>query len=68
MVEMRLPSMADVNVTRLTRFGDAITAALGDKNQLNAYRDVIAHFVEHHDVLESDITTAGSAARVGDSF
>ena len=31
MVEIGLTKVADVNVTRLTRFGDAITAALGDE-------------------------------------
>ncbi|HEY2645120.1 MAG TPA: DEAD/DEAH box helicase [Galbitalea sp.] len=58
MVEMRLPSVEDVNVTRLTRFDDAITTALGDENALNEFRDIIAHYVEHHDVLDSDVAAA----------
>src|SRR3954462_8937240 len=41
--EMRLPSVEDVNVTRLARFDDAITAALAQKEQLELFRDVVSH-------------------------
>jgi ATP-dependent RNA helicase DeaD len=58
MVEMRMPSVEDVNVTRLTRFDDAITTALGDDAQLSEFRDIVRHYVEHHDVLESDVAAA----------
>jgi ATP-dependent RNA helicase DeaD len=67
MVEMRLPSVDDVNVTRLTRFDDAITTALGDENRLNGFRDIIAHYVEHHDVLESDVAAALAIVAQGDT-
>jgi ATP-dependent RNA helicase DeaD len=67
MVEMRMPSVEDVNVTRLTRFDDAITAALGDSDKLNAFRDIIAHYVEHHDVVESDVAAALAVVAQGDT-
>jgi ATP-dependent RNA helicase DeaD len=67
MVEMRMPSVEDVNVTRLTRFDDAITEALGDENRLNAFRDIIAHYVEHHDVLGSDVAAALAIVAQGDT-
>jgi len=55
---MRMPSVEDVNVTRLTRFDDAITAALADDAQLSDFRDIVRHYVEHHDVVESDVAAA----------
>src|ERR1700709_1547627 len=67
MEEMRMPSVEDVNVTRLTRFDDAITEALGDENRLNAFRDIIAHYVEHHDVLDSDVAAALAIVAQGDT-
>jgi len=67
MVEMRMPSVEDVNVTRLTRFDDAITAALGDAATLNTFRDIIAHYVEHHDVVEADVAAALAVVAQGDT-
>jgi ATP-dependent RNA helicase DeaD len=67
MVEMRMPSVEDVNVTRLTRFDDAITEALGDETQLNQYRDIIAHYVENHDVLDTDVAAALAIVAQGDT-
>jgi ATP-dependent RNA helicase DeaD len=67
MVEMRMPSVEDVNVTRLTRFDDAITEALGQADKLNAFRDIIAHYVEHHDVVESDVAAALAVVAQGDT-
>jgi ATP-dependent RNA helicase DeaD len=67
MVEMRLPSVEDVNVTRLARFDDAITAALGDESAVSEFRDIIAHYVEHHDVLESDVAAALAIVAQGDT-
>jgi len=67
MVEMQLPSVEDVNVTRLTRFDDAITEALSDENHLNTYRDIIAHYVEHHDVREADVAAALAIVAQGDT-
>ncbi|AND17827.1 DEAD/DEAH box helicase [Rathayibacter tritici] len=58
LTEMRMPSVEDVNVTRLSRFDDAITAALADTERLQRFRDIIGHYVEHHDVVESDVAAA----------
>ena len=58
MVEMQMPSVEDVNVTRLSRFDDAITAALADQGSLNTFRDIINHYVQNHDVVESDVAAA----------
>ena len=58
LTEMRMPTAEDVNVTRLTRFDDAITAALAQDEQLSEFRDIVRHYVEHHDVVESDVAAA----------
>ncbi len=58
MEEMRMPSVEDVNVTRLSRFDDAITTALADDGQLSEFRDIVRHYVDHHDVIESDVAAA----------
>jgi len=67
MEEMRMPSVDDVNVTRLTRFDDAITAALADEARLGDFRDIIAHYVQHHDVVESDVAAALAIVAQGDT-
>jgi ATP-dependent RNA helicase DeaD len=67
MVEMRLPSVEDVNSTRLTRFDDAISAALENGDRLRDFRDIIAHYVEHHDVVESDVAAALAIVAQGDT-
>ncbi len=67
MEEMRMPSVDDVNVTRLTRFDDAITAALTDEARLGEFRDIIAHYVQHHDVVESDVAAALAIVAQGDT-
>jgi ATP-dependent RNA helicase DeaD len=67
MVEMRMPSVEDVNVTRLSRFDDAITAALGNEPLLADFRDIVAHYVEHHDVVESDVAAALAIVAQGET-
>jgi ATP-dependent RNA helicase DeaD len=67
MVEMHMPSVEDVNVTRLTRFDDAITAALADQRTLDTFRDIINHYVAHHDVVESDVAAALAVVAQGDT-
>jgi ATP-dependent RNA helicase DeaD len=67
MVEMRLPSVEDVNLTRLTRFDEAITAALQQENLVGEFRDIIAHYVSHHDVVESDVAAALAIVAQGDT-
>lgn len=64
--QMQLPTAEDVNSTRLARFDDAITAALQDTERLDAYRDVIAHYVRHHDVPEADVAAALAIVAQGD--
>ncbi len=67
LTEMKLPSVEDVNATRLTRFDDAITAALADPAQIGLFRDIVAHYVEHHDVPEADVAAALAVVAQGDT-
>lgn len=67
LTEMALPSVDDVNVTRLARFDDRITAALEQTERIEAFRDVIAHYVRHHDVPEVDVAAALAVVAQGDT-
>jgi len=67
LTEMRLPSVDDVNVTRLARFDDAITAALGLPDRISRFRDIIGHYVEHHDVPELDVAAALAIVAQGET-
>ncbi len=67
LTEMKLPSVDDVNATRLTRFDDAITAALADPAQVSLFRDIVAHYVKHHDVPEADVAAALAVVAQGDT-
>ncbi|GEP47990.1 DEAD/DEAH box helicase [Microbacterium saccharophilum] len=67
LTEMKLPSVEDVNATRLTRFDDAITAALADAAQIGVFRDIVAHYVEHHDVPEGDVAAALAVVAQGET-
>ncbi len=67
LTEMRLPSVEDINTTRLARFDDAITAALGQAERINEFRDIVAHYVEHHDVAELDVAAALALVAQGDT-
>lgn len=58
LTQMQLPSVDDVNATRLERFDDAITEALQNAELMSVFRDVIGHYVEHHDVPEADVAAA----------
>jgi ATP-dependent RNA helicase DeaD len=64
--EMRLPSVEDVNVTRLARFDDAITAALSQAQRVEFFRDVVSHYVREHDVPEVDVAAALAVVLQGD--
>jgi ATP-dependent RNA helicase DeaD len=64
--EMRLPSVEDVNVTRLARFDDAITAALSQAQRVEFFRDVVSHYVREHDVPEVDVAAALAVVLHGD--
>ncbi|MBF4633946.1 DEAD/DEAH box helicase [Agreia pratensis] len=67
LTEMKLPSVDDVNATRLTRFDDAITAALSQPEQIQQFRDIVGHYVEHHDVPEADVAAALAVVAQGDT-
>ena len=65
--QMQLPTTDDVNTTRLARFDDAITAALGDTARVEKFRDVISHYVRNHDVPEADVAAALAIVSQGDT-
>ncbi|UFS59581.1 DEAD/DEAH box helicase [Subtercola endophyticus] len=67
LTQMQLPSVDDVNSTRLTRFDDAITAALSQQDRISAFRDIVGHYVEHHDVPEGDVAAALAVVAQGDT-
>ncbi len=58
LTQMQLPSVEDVNVTRLARFDDAITEALTQTDRIQQFRDIVGHYIEHHDVPEADVAAA----------
>ncbi len=67
MEQMQLPTADDVNVTRLARFDDRITAALGQTERVDRFRDIIAHYVRNHDVPEADVAAALAVVAQGES-
>ncbi|GAA4194476.1 DEAD/DEAH box helicase [Gryllotalpicola kribbensis] len=64
--QMQLPTVEDINSTRLSRFDDAITTALEQADRISAFRDIIGHYVEHHDVPEADVAAALAVVAKGD--
>jgi len=64
--QMSLPSVEDVNSTRLARFDDRITEALQARSRIEAFRDVIAHYVQEYDVPEVDVAAALAVVAQGD--
>ncbi|MET3636763.1 DEAD/DEAH box helicase [Curtobacterium oceanosedimentum] len=67
LTQMQLPTVDDVNETRLSRFDDAITAALEQQDRIEKFRDVIAHYVRNHDVPAEDVSAALAVVAQGDS-
>ncbi len=67
LTEMQLPSVDEVNETRLSRFDDRITAALGESERVDRFRDIVAHYVRHHDVPEVDVAAALAVVAQGES-
>lgn len=65
LVPMTMPSVEDINATRLTRFDDAITAAL-TTDRIEAFRDVVAHYVNEYNVPEVDVAAALAVVMQGD--
>ncbi|MEZ0577409.1 DEAD/DEAH box helicase [Nocardioides sp. MH1] len=66
LTQMQLPSVDDVNATRLARFDDRITAAL-ESPQIGFFRDVVGHYVKNHDVPEADVAAALAIVLQGDT-
>ena len=66
LTQMSMPSVDDINSSRLSRFDDAITAALSEPNRVDFFRDVVAHYVSEHDVAEIDVAAALAAVLQGD--
>jgi ATP-dependent RNA helicase DeaD len=57
MTEMAVPSVGDVNETRVQRFTEAITQALGD-SQVDLFRELIGAYQRDHEVEAIDIAAA----------
>ena len=64
LTQMQIPTIEDINSTRLSRFDDSITEALGS-DKLDFFRDVVAHYVNEHDVPEADVAAALAAVMHG---
>ncbi|GAB3775300.1 ATP-dependent RNA helicase DeaD [Nocardioides ginsengisegetis] len=67
LTQMQLPSVEDVNVTRLSRFDDAITTALSQTSRIDKFRDIIKHYVSEHDVPEVDVAAALAVVAQGET-
>ncbi|GLK23358.1 DEAD/DEAH box helicase [Microbacterium thalassium] len=67
LTEMGLPSVDEVNVTRLSRFDDRITAALSESERVDRFRDIVAHYVRNHDVPEVDVAAALAIVAQGET-
>ena len=65
--QMQLPTAEDVNATRLSRFDDQITAALEQESRIARFREIIGHYVEHHDVPEADVAAALAVVAQGET-
>ena len=66
LTQMQLPTVDDVNATRLTRFDDQITQALTQPERIDFFRDVVSHYVSEHDVSEVDVAAALAAVMHGE--
>jgi ATP-dependent RNA helicase DeaD len=57
LTEMTLPSVEDVNTTRVAKFADSITASLASP-QLPLFRGLIDDYAREHDVPVADVAAA----------
>ncbi len=57
LTQMPLPSVEDVNETRVAKFTDSITAALAS-DKIGFFRDLVADYEQAHDVPAADIAAA----------
>ncbi|MGB7963003.1 MAG: DEAD/DEAH box helicase [Propionicimonas sp.] len=62
---MTMPTIEDINATRLSRFDDAITQAL-ESDRLEFFQQVVAHYVNEFDVPEADVAAALALQLQGD--
>src|SRR5918994_748046 len=67
LTQMQLPTVEDVNVTRLARFDDAITEALSSPERVSFFRDVVSHYVREHNVPDVDVAAALAVVLQGDT-
>ncbi len=67
LTQMHLPTVDDVNTTRLARFDDGISAALGETERVEFFRDVVSHYVQEHNVPEVDVAAALAVVLQGDT-
>ncbi|MGZ4522368.1 MAG: DEAD/DEAH box helicase [Mycobacteriaceae bacterium] len=66
--EMALPSVDDVNSTRVAKFADAITASL-ESPELALFRRLVDDYEQEHDVSVADIAAALAVlSQDGESF
>ncbi|HEV2796279.1 MAG TPA: DEAD/DEAH box helicase, partial [Nocardioides sp.] len=66
LTQMQLPTVDDVNATRLSRFDEQITQALAQPERIDFFRDVVSHYVSEHDVPEVDVAAALAAVMHGE--
>ncbi len=66
LTQMQLPTVDDVNATRLTRFDDQITQALTQPERIDFFREVVNHYVGEYDVAEVDVAAALAAVMHGE--
>ncbi len=64
--QMGLPSVEDVNTTRLARFDDQITQALEARSRIEGFREIVAHYVQEYDVPEVDVAAALAVVAQGE--
>ncbi|HEU4511911.1 MAG TPA: DEAD/DEAH box helicase [Nocardioidaceae bacterium] len=57
LTHMPLPTVEDVNVTRVARFTDSITEALAS-DKVSFFRDLVEEYEQEHDVPAADIAAA----------
>ncbi|WP_248579456.1 DEAD/DEAH box helicase [Nocardioides sp. InS609-2] len=65
--QMQLPTVEDINESRLNRFDDAITTMRADAVRLDFFREVVGHYVRENDVPELDVAAALAAVMYADS-
>ncbi len=65
LTRMQLPTVDDVNSTRLAKFDDQITEALSSE-KVSFFRDVVTHYLREHDVPEIDVAAALAVVLQGD--